>query len=432
MPTAPQCIANLKSHVIHARGCNHLPPADLRQEYSTLDAAKAAGHKVCAICFRASPRVSGYGLELRLGEATAGSLRQRTPQVVDPELNARVSEAGQRVLASWPVPLRGYQYKFGVVDDDAPNAVACPAGRIYVTTGLLDAVEDDAELDAVLAHEITHVERRHGYRQYRRAQTASVIGGIASILIGAAAEKATKSPSTGSAVADVVRAMADIATVIALTGYGRSEESEADSYALAWAASRPGGSSASLVQMLSKLKYAESKNSEPERGADLLSSHPQIDDRISKARATQVREFAGTPRFAAFDKDGNVLMTVELDLQAYFDYMTPSTKSSSNPNQLRTPVPTLERKREVQVFASVETSSELAEKLKIRSIVLTSGGERYELDNREDTELSPVETAGMNFSSSNGKGLLPDRLDSITVPGLSEVGHWERVDSSSD
>ncbi len=418
----PPFIANRASRLVHARGCNHLPAESEQVAFETLAAADNAGYRACNICFRTIPRVSGYDTEIRLGESVAGALRQHNPVVSDPVLSQRVTESGQRVLRSWPIPLRGYQYKFAVVEDDAPNAVACPAGRIYVTTGLLEAVESDAELDAVLAHEITHVERRHGYRQYRRAQTASIIGGIAGLLAGAAADKATKSPTTGNAVADLVRTIADMATTIALTGYGRNEESEADSYALAWAASNPNESPAAFMQMLSKLKYAESRTEAPERGASLLATHPQIDDRIAKAYGTTIQEFAGSPRFGGFDKEGNQLLTIQLEMQAFFDYSAPSGDGSSTPGS----VP-LEHKRELQVFASVETSSDLADRVKVRDIVLTSGGRKISLDNREDTEVHPVESIGMNFYSTKTGGLLTSAVDAIEVPFLDGVDHWERL-----
>ena len=53
---------------------------------------------------------------------------------------------------------RGYRYRFQVVDSDDINAFAVPTGYIFMTRGLLESLESDNEVAAILAHEIAHVE----------------------------------------------------------------------------------------------------------------------------------------------------------------------------------------------------------------------------------------------------------------------------------
>lgn len=79
------------------------------------------------------------------------------------------------VLDRWPVPLKGYRYRFQVVDADDVNAFAVPTGYVFVTRGLLESLETDEELAAILAHAIAHVESRHSHRQWRNARNMSIV-----------------------------------------------------------------------------------------------------------------------------------------------------------------------------------------------------------------------------------------------------------------
>jgi predicted Zn-dependent protease len=58
-------------------------------------------------------------------------------------------------------------WKFRVARDPQPNAFALPNGSIYVTTGLMTLIDNESQLAAVLAHELTHVMRRHTYAANR-------------------------------------------------------------------------------------------------------------------------------------------------------------------------------------------------------------------------------------------------------------------------
>lgn len=55
----------------------------------------------------------------------------------------------------------GLRWHFGLLRSDAVNAISAPGGYVFVTSGLLDTVADEAELAGVLAHEIAHVTRGH-------------------------------------------------------------------------------------------------------------------------------------------------------------------------------------------------------------------------------------------------------------------------------
>ena len=65
-------------------------------------------------------------------------------------------------------------WRFRAIRDLEINAFALPNGSIYVTTGLLSRMENEAQLAGVLAHEVTHVTNRHTYLEYRSARKKMV------------------------------------------------------------------------------------------------------------------------------------------------------------------------------------------------------------------------------------------------------------------
>ena len=84
---------------------------------------------------------------------------------VDPELTAYVQGVGQRLAE---VSDRQLPYEFVVLNNSVPNAWALPGGKIAVNRGLLTELNNEAELAAVLGHEIVHAAARHGAQAMER------------------------------------------------------------------------------------------------------------------------------------------------------------------------------------------------------------------------------------------------------------------------
>lgn len=91
------------------------------------------------------------------------------------QVQAYVNQVGQRLVAANDG--RDIPYRFQVVVDDAINAFAVPGGYVYVTTGLLRSAENEAQLASVLAHEISHIDQRHGIDALKRATLAQGVAG---------------------------------------------------------------------------------------------------------------------------------------------------------------------------------------------------------------------------------------------------------------
>jgi len=118
--------------------------------------------------------------EIQIGRQGAKEVEQSIGFYKDPAVNAYVADIGKRMAAESERP--DLPWEFHVVDDAAVNAFAIPGGFIYVTRGLMSAVNNEAELAGVIGHEIGHVTHRHSVQQISKAQLAQVGLGIGSIL----------------------------------------------------------------------------------------------------------------------------------------------------------------------------------------------------------------------------------------------------------
>jgi len=111
--------------------------------------------------------------EKKVGSKEAARIEKRVTLVPPTdERAAYVAEIGRRI-AERNNPWNA-EFDFGIIEDDRMiNAFALPGGRIYITTGMLSRLESEAELAAVLAHEVAHVSHRHYARNIGRQMMTS-------------------------------------------------------------------------------------------------------------------------------------------------------------------------------------------------------------------------------------------------------------------
>ncbi|HEX6998159.1 MAG TPA: M48 family metalloprotease [Gammaproteobacteria bacterium] len=114
--------------------------------------------------------------EIALGRESAEQVARAMAGVENAELEGYVAEIGGGLAATSERP--DLPWQFGIVDDPTPNAFALPGGFIFVTRGLLGLLRSEAELAAVLGHEIGHVTARHSVTQISRQQLAQLGLGI--------------------------------------------------------------------------------------------------------------------------------------------------------------------------------------------------------------------------------------------------------------
>ena len=133
----------------------------------------------------------------------------------DAELEAWLQSIGESLH---PEPTDFYQeYRFFLIRDPSANAFALPDGQIYVHTGLIARLENEAQLATLLAHEANHVAGHHGILGYRSQKKKSV----AAIFIGIAGAAA-------GGWGDVASALIQVGLVSSIFGYSQDLEREAD------------------------------------------------------------------------------------------------------------------------------------------------------------------------------------------------------------
>lgn len=163
--------------------------------------------------------------------------------VVDPSLNRRVSEIGQRIIQTADMP--NLKCTFRIINNPGINAYTAGGEFVYINTGLLDILESEDEVAAVIAHELGHICRAHPLSFYKSSEgsrkfwsnTASLVGGLLSVSVSNALKM---DPMTNpySYNEDMFLLNAGLSIAVAQVtapllkawqnGYGKSHECEAD------------------------------------------------------------------------------------------------------------------------------------------------------------------------------------------------------------
>ena len=146
-----------------------------------LVAATAAGCATNPVTGRRQLSLVSEAQEVQLGQQNAQAVSQEIGLVPDSALQRYVQSVGERLGKASERP--NLPWTFRVIDDPTPNAFALPGGYIFVTRGLMDMMGSEAQLAAVLGHEIGHVTARHQVTMISRAQLAQLGLGIGSILV---------------------------------------------------------------------------------------------------------------------------------------------------------------------------------------------------------------------------------------------------------
>ena len=195
---------------------------------------------------------------------------------VIPELTVYVNEIGQKLAK---VSDRQLPYEFVVLNNSTPNAWALPGGKIAVNRGLLVELNNEAELAAVLAHEIVHAAARHGAQSMERGM----------LLQGAI--MATGIAMQGSDYGNLVVGGAQLGAGLIHTKYGRDDELEADYYGMIYM-SRAGYdpmAAVGLQETFVRLSKARDQN----WLEGLFASHPPSAERVETNRETARQLDAG-------------------------------------------------------------------------------------------------------------------------------------------
>lgn len=214
--------------------------------------------------------------ELEVGAEEHAKVLSSMPLVEDAKLTAYINEVGQRLAAVSDRP--DLTFTFTVIDSPEINAFALPGGYVYVNRGLLAYLNSEAELAAVIGHEIGHITARHAVQQQSRGALARVASGVG----GVVAAVATGSGYIGSQIMDVGSLWAQAG----LSGFGREHELEADTLGAEYLL-RAGYDPQAVIKVVTVLKNQEDFNTKVANQQPsyhgLFATHPRNDTRLQQA-----------------------------------------------------------------------------------------------------------------------------------------------------
>lgn len=410
------------NQIIHVRGNNHVNEHSVLIDQTDIEARQV---KRCPACFRQRVEIPGYQVEMALREGAVEVYQLYHPISYSDSLQEIVRRTGEKVLANWPMPLRGYNYQFYVTSSQDLNAVAFPAGMIYLHEGVLNLVEDSIELEAIVAHEIAHVELRHAYRTLLKHQKKAFWSGILSLGAAITAGALTNDADVAASVGVLSVAISEIAVNVSLAGYNRDQEIEADNIAALYLTKQYGSEhTSSLSRILSKMVYAENV---VERSAapSSFASHPKTLERAINLRETTA-VLTDPVSFMGRDSVGREVAQFSI-LSIYgarqIRDVTPPGSRLRQPTRIDTTY-------FYTMYAAVSTSEFLYSAKDVKHMNLKTSDENYRFDNKEDTELAPLSMAGCVFEMTTSEPISTNRVRSID-PELGMKLEWVKVDDSA-
>jgi predicted Zn-dependent protease len=202
----------------------------------------------------------GPETEREIGFGIAATVAGRYSVVQDPGLTRYVNLVG-RTVAEQSVRPGQVAFHFGVLDTDEVNAFAAPGGYVFVTRGALSVMESEAELAAVLGHEVAHVDETHVLDEIRRSSVFSTVQDEAQ-LSGALLDR-----------------LSEVGGSLLFTGLSREDELEADSLGILYAAAS-GYRADGLIRFLERLETGSP--GAPVR--EWTATHPSESDRLAALR----------------------------------------------------------------------------------------------------------------------------------------------------
>ncbi len=203
------------------------------------------------------------GTEISIGEEMNTAIHKENRILQDDLWQEYVNNIGQKIVGV--CDRKDLEYHFTVIDSNIVNAFATPGGYLFFYTGLLKIMENEAELAAVISHEVSHVVARHSVKRLQAAMGVSL---LEQLVFGQSA--------------DALKAAVNIGVGLSFASYSRADENEADNYGIQYM-TKAGYNPEGAITMFEKL--ASISQGDPNFFEKLSMSHPDTQERIAKSKA---------------------------------------------------------------------------------------------------------------------------------------------------
>jgi len=203
--------------------------------------------------------------EVKIGDSLSRQVERRFKLDNDPLIQRHVNEIGQKIAAV--SERKELRYHFKVLDEKEVNAFAIPGGYVYIFKGLWDKISsNDAEIAAVIAHEVAHISARHSIKRLQSALGVNLL----TVLVAATPSMDGRSKQ---------RAIAGISELI--LAYSREDELQSDTLSIQYL-SKSGYDPAAVIDVLDVLEKVQR---ERPIGSAHLRTHPYISERKKAVKA---------------------------------------------------------------------------------------------------------------------------------------------------
>jgi predicted Zn-dependent protease len=209
--------------------------------------------------------------EYYIGRSIGAVILGKYPAYTDDVANRYVNRVGQTLARASDMPETFAGYHFLIQDTQEINALAAPGGLIFVTRGILGCCPHETAVASVLAHEIGHVQGKHGLRAIQKSRITDAL-----LILGAEGAKTLGGQNLANLTQAFEGSINDITQTLINSGYSRAYESEADQTAVK-IMRRVGYNPEGLVEMLRIMKSKLVANR-----PDFASTHPSPESRISE------------------------------------------------------------------------------------------------------------------------------------------------------
>jgi predicted Zn-dependent protease len=211
--------------------------------------------------------------EYYLGRAVGASILGKYRPLQNPGLTAYLNTICAAITSNSPRPDVFAGYHVLILDSAELNAFATPGGHIFICRGLVQAVASEDALAAILAHELSHVQLRHGIEilTNEEIQFVQEMSGIAGRAASQAAQLSGRQNSPMLTLGNSVR---DMVNALVTSGYSQDQEFAADNYAVLLLAGA-GYNPASMLDVLNILKNTR-------QTGGYKSTHPSAAERIRR------------------------------------------------------------------------------------------------------------------------------------------------------
>jgi len=211
--------------------------------------------------------------EYFVGRAVAARIFSSYPLLDNKRLTAYINTMGKALALHSQRPFTYGGYHFAVLNTSEVNAFACPGGIVLITKGMIDLARNEDELAAILAHEIAHINYRHGVNSIQQSRWVEAL-----TIIGTKVVKEYGSQDLSRLVQIFEESIDDVFKTLVVNGYGQSQELMADEAAKVYL-TRTGYDPSAPIAVLERLESYGTLS-----GAGITKTHPETKERIENLK----------------------------------------------------------------------------------------------------------------------------------------------------